>query len=277
MLQFTFIYEDSLQGKSYLALASLNHSVLEANTMSVTPTFLKKLAIKHHYFGLSLITTLAFANCFTLPVNAHSIIYSAPSDNQSGGFNGEVPVKQIGSLLLPKAVVQFKNTEVNILAVPDWLFDRSVVLSGALIKAQVDVQSKGSNLHGLVYFMDGLWLANLSSANAPEIIDTISGERLRGRIRSRLDDAFAFKPETGPMRKLLFTEIKNINSPEPTFLLSLAAQVKLFLKILLYNSMLILLVFLPLLAELLCPKTQKYQNRLLPAQNREFQIAKLLS
>lgn len=144
---------------------------------------------------------------------ADQVTYCAPSDNQNASFTGEVPVRQIGSLLLPKAVVQFKNTNVNVLAVPDWLFDRSIVLSGALIKAQVDIQDKNSNLRGLVYFLDGLWLSNLCSANSIDIIDTVSGEKLHGRIRSRLDNGFAFKPNTGPMQKLLFTEIKNIHSP----------------------------------------------------------------
>jgi hypothetical protein len=181
--------------------------------MSATNTFIKKNAAKSRLLLLSSVAVFSIINCLNLPAFANSIVYSAPSDNQSANFTGEVPVKQIGSLLLPKAVVQFKNTDVNILAVPDWLFDRSVVLSGALVKVQVSVQGQNSNLNGLVYFFEGQWLSNLGSINAIDTIDTISGERLRGRIRSRLDNAFAFKPETGPMQKVSFNDIKNINSP----------------------------------------------------------------
>jgi len=181
--------------------------------MSVTNTFTKNNAFQRTRILLSVLSLIAIFNSFSLTALANPVIYTAPSDNQSGAFSGEVPVKQIGALLLPKAIVQFKNIDVNVLAVPDWLFDRSVVLAGTLVKAQIDVQDKKSNLHGLVYFSDGLWLSNLGSANSVDIIDTVSGERLRGHIRSRLDNAFAFKPDSGAMQKLSFSEIKHIISP----------------------------------------------------------------
>ena len=159
---------------------------------------------------ISLISTESLA---CLPSLANALTYIAPTDNQNGGFQGELPIKRIGPLQLPKAVVQFTDEKVNVLAVPEWLFDRNLVLSGPLVKAQVDVQGQNSSVHGLVYFLEGLWLSNLGSNNAIDVIDTISGEQLRGRIRARLDNAFAFKPDNGPIRKLPFTEIANIHSP----------------------------------------------------------------
>ncbi len=163
--------------------------------------------------SFSILTAYTISNCFTLSALANPITYTVPSENQSGSFNGEMPIKKIGSLLLPKAVVQFKGTDVNVLAVPEWLFDRNVVLSGTLVNVQIDVQDKVSTLRGLVYFSDGMWLNNLASQKATDVIDTISGERWHGNIRARLDNAFAFKPMAGAMQKISFTEIRNINSP----------------------------------------------------------------
>ena len=164
-------------------------------------------------WSLSLLATCTIIQGLALSATANPITYIPPTDNSSGSFSGEMPIKRIGPLLLPKAVVQLKGTDVNVLAVPDWLFDPNVVLAGTLVKAQIDVQGQSSSLRGLVYFSDGLWLSNIASQNALDIIDTTSGERYRGHIRTRLDNAFAFKPESGAMQKLLFTEIKNINSP----------------------------------------------------------------
>ncbi len=147
------------------------------------------------------------------PGLANPLIYIAPTDSQNGSFQGELPIKRIGPLQLPKAIVQFTSDQVNVLAVPEWLFDRNLVLSGQLVKAQVDMQGQSSTVHGLVYFIEGLWITNLGSTNSVDVIDTISGEQLRGRIRARLDGAFAFKPDSGPMRKLLFTDNANIHSP----------------------------------------------------------------
>ncbi len=162
---------------------------------------------------LSLFTASTIIYSTNLSALAYPITYTAPSANQNASFIGEIPIKQIGSIALPKAVVQFKDTDINILAVPDWLFDRSNVLSGALVNIQVELQGNTNTLTGLAYFLEGLWIANLGSPNAIDVIDTISGEQLRGRIRARLDEGFAFKPENGPMRKLLLKEIKNIKSP----------------------------------------------------------------
>lgn len=184
----------------------------------------------------SLITIVWFVvlslciNC-CLPAGAGPLIYTPPTATANGSFQGEVPVKQIGPLLLPRAVVQFKDNEVSILAVPDWLFDRNLVLSGVLVKGQVNVQGESSDLRGLVYFLGGMWLSNLGSANAIDVVDTVSGETLRGRIRSRLDNAFAFKPDNGPMRKLLFTDIENINSPRAYMFSAPAALGKVIIDI----------------------------------------------
>ncbi len=156
---------------------------------------------------------ISFYLTASLPVIANPLVYMAPSAGKNGSFEGEISIKQIGPLLLPKAVVQFKGSEVNVLAVPDWLFDRNLVLSGTLVNAQVDVENKTASVRGLVYFWGGSWLTNLGSANAVDVVDTISGEQLRGRVRAALDNALAFKPEDGPMRKLALTEIKSINSP----------------------------------------------------------------
>src|ERR1700721_2158951 len=102
--------------------------------MSGTNIFRNLRALRHSNIATALFAVLVTFSYLNIPALANAVIYSAPSDNQNACFTGEVPLKQIGSLLLPKAVVQFKSTEVNILAVPDWLFDRSIVLSGALVK-----------------------------------------------------------------------------------------------------------------------------------------------
>lgn len=161
--------------------------------------------------GLFFLISAGSTMCF--PGLANPLTYVAPTENQSGSFQGELPIERIGPLQLPKAVVQFEGSHVNVLAVPDWLFDRNLVLSGPLVKGQIDLQGLNSKMNGLVYFLQGLWLTNLGSNNATDVIDTISGEQLRGRIRTELDSAFAFKPDNGPMRKLQFTDIKNISSP----------------------------------------------------------------
>jgi len=171
-------------------------------------------------FALSLIGQIGLAS---LSAQANTIQYAAATDKQPGQFEGELPIKSLSSLKLPNGTVQFKGEDVNVFAVPDWLFDRNLVLSGALVRAEYVVPSNttgagnsASNtamIAGLAYFLGGEWLTNLATPRAVDVIETMSGERIHGRILSRMDNAFAFKPDDGGTRKVNFSDIKTISSP----------------------------------------------------------------
>jgi hypothetical protein len=147
------------------------------------------------------------------PALANTITYTAPTKDEPGKFSGDIPLTKIGPILLPDGSVQFVDDELNIGAVPDWLFDRDIVLKGAIVRAELVPQQNLSLLGGLVFFYDGQWLPNLGSLRAPDIIDTISGEHIQGRIIGRAGQAFVVKPEAGASRKVSFTDIKTISSP----------------------------------------------------------------
>jgi len=144
---------------------------------------------------------------------ADTVTYTAPTKDQAGKLAGELPLPRISSILLPNGVVQLADDELKILAVPDWLFDRDVVLRGAIVRAEAASQQSGSVIGGLVYFFDGQWLTNLAPTRAVDVIDTISGEEIRGHVMSRMGQAFAVKVDSGGTKKLAFAEIKSISSP----------------------------------------------------------------
>jgi hypothetical protein len=144
---------------------------------------------------------------------AETVTYTAPTKDQPGKLAGELPIQRVSSILLPNGVVQLADDELRILAVPDWLFDRDVVLRGAIVRAEAAAQQNGSVIGGLVYFYDGQWLNNLASPKAVDVIDTISGEEIRGKIMTRMGQAFAVKPEAGGARKIAFSDIRTISSP----------------------------------------------------------------
>jgi len=162
----------------------------------------------------NLLALVCALQCIAGPsAKADTVTYTAPTKDQSGKFQGEIPLSRLNSLLLPNGLVQLADEELKILAVPDWLFDRDVVLRGAIVRAEAATRQNGSVIGGLVYFYDGQWLANLASPRAIDVIDTIGGEEIRGHIMGKIGQAFAVKPETGGTRKIGFSEIKSINSP----------------------------------------------------------------
>ncbi|PWU01709.1 MAG: hypothetical protein C5B53_02470 [Candidatus Melainabacteria bacterium] len=148
-----------------------------------------------------------------LPVWASTIKYTAPTADQAGKFEGELPIKTIGPLKLPNGAAVFQDDQIKIMAVPDWLFDRNVVLSGPIVRAEFAAQGTSQLIAGLAYFTEGEWLSNLASPRALDVVETLSGETIRGRILSRIDNAFVIKPEGGATQKIGFSAIKTINSP----------------------------------------------------------------
>lgn len=159
---------------------------------------------------------LLFCFCqlvFIGKADANTITYVLPSDNQPGKFTGDLPLPRIASVLLPDGLVQLKDDEFQIGAVPDWLFDRDTVLNGAIVRAEIMAKQNVSIVAGLVYFFDGRWLPYLGSPRSLDIIDTVSGEMVRGRVVGRVGQAFAVKLEAGGTEKVNFSDIKTIDSP----------------------------------------------------------------
>jgi hypothetical protein len=144
---------------------------------------------------------------------ANTITYALPSDNQPGKFTGDLPLPRIASVLLPDGLAQLKDDEIQIGAVPDWLFDRDVVLKGAIVRAEIVAQQNVSVVAGLVYFFDGRWLPYLEPPRSIDVIDTVSGEVVRGRVVGRAGQSFAVKLSAGGTKKINFSDIKSIISP----------------------------------------------------------------
>jgi hypothetical protein len=144
---------------------------------------------------------------------AAPIKYTAPTGDQAGKFEGELPLKSLGPVKLPNGAAVFQADQIKIMAVPDWLFDRNVVLSGPIVRAEFAAQGANQIIGGLAYFTEGEWLSNLASPRAIDVVETLSGETIRGRILSRVGNSFAIKPEAGATQKVDFSAIKTINSP----------------------------------------------------------------
>lgn len=151
------------------------------------------------------------------------ITYSAPANDQSSKLTGELPLRRVGSLLLPDGVGQFNTDELRIMAVPDWLFDRETVLAGPIIRAQIVKTPTSSTMSGLVFFLAGSWLGNLGSLRAPDVIATISGEQIIGRVVSRQDQTLAVQLSSGGTRRVNFSDIQSITSPR-AFTFNVPAQ-----------------------------------------------------
>lgn len=161
---------------------------------------------------LSIVLLLASSRDFACADNLFT--YTVPTAEHAGRFSGELPIDRIGNMILPKGLASFLGDELLIRAVPQWLFDRNVVLKGVIVRAEGAQQANGFLLAGLVLMLDGLWLNNLSKASATESIDTMDGATWQGRIIGRIGtgDALTFQHSDGKTESIAFSKIKSINS-----------------------------------------------------------------
>jgi hypothetical protein len=144
---------------------------------------------------------------------ANSFVYAVPTPEHAGKFNGEMPVDRIGHMLLPRGLASFAADELQIRAVPQWMFDRNAVLKGVIVRAEGAAQSNGGFvLGGLVIMLDGLWLDKLAKANEVESIDTTDGAVWKGRILGRINDSLNFQHTDGKAETITFSKIKTISS-----------------------------------------------------------------
>jgi hypothetical protein len=156
---------------------------------------------------------VALTLCLWLSAGAVARANTVTFSPKEGKFSGQLPLGRLGNLVLPRGVVSLKDDEIQILAVPPWLFDRVLVLRGAILRAESVTEPADTRVGGLVYFYDGQWLPNLSKAKASEEISTTDGGIVTGQITGRSDSALLIRKRDGDTQSVPFSQILTVKSP----------------------------------------------------------------
>ena len=167
-----------------------------------------------------LLGTVAFADPCTFTPDTKS-----PQGN--GTFVGQVAVKSIGTVALPQGLAVFDGHTIDIEAVPEWLFDRDEVLTGAVINSSITSSGPNAIIKGLVFFTGGHWIKNLGSLLTRDTITTVSGSTIAGSVQTALPDGLEVLTLTGNRMKVAFTDIQNIVSPRAFRFAATAESLKL--------------------------------------------------
>lgn len=126
----------------------------------------------------------------------------------------DLPIKNVGKLLLQTGTISFsRGAKVNVGAVPEWLFDKHIVLSGKLLQAKVNTQGTVSTVDGLIYFNDGTWLGQLGPSAYNDSIVTTDGATVNGRVRAINDTGVDFQSASGQTQRIALASIQSVSSP----------------------------------------------------------------
>lgn len=174
--------------------------------------------------------TISTAVLCAVVCNAFCIagVYAAPlavTKDSAGGTQIETRVKTdaIGMLKVPNGAVKISGNNVSVSAVPDWLFDRHVMLTGRLLKHNIGTAAGKTSISGLIYFLEGDWINSLPEQKIRDNMTLTNGNIQVGRLRTINDDYVDFQIATGQTRRFKLSEIASIDSPR-AFTFTLPAQ-----------------------------------------------------
>lgn len=165
------------------------------------------------------------------PLAAHAdpVQLKSAADGKPAQGAFALPVSNIAGMLLPNGQMTVDRQNVEVGAVPEWLFDRHTVLTGVLVQLDVSggTAGQGSNLSGLAFFNGGDWLKNLQRSHGRETVETVSGETIQGKIISINRDQLVIDTLPGQSKTIPLTSVANIISPYSFRFSAPASEVKL--------------------------------------------------
>ncbi len=132
--------------------------------------------------------------------------------SQASSFAAEVPLRQLGGLALKSGALVMADNLAEVQVVPDGLFDRRAVLSGAVVKFDQRGEGDSASVSGIIYFFDGVWLHFLDSQNASEMIETTDGAKISGHIIDGDQDSVVMRSNAGSDVRIAFASMSNIQA-----------------------------------------------------------------
>jgi hypothetical protein len=160
--------------------------------------------------NIALALTLVLSGGFA---QAATIDFTPDITGKSGTVRGKIPLEKLAGVDIPRGRVAFKGGLLEVTTVPEWQFDRSVVLSGPVLKTEARIEHGEAYIHGLAYLCDGDWVSYISPAIVRETLVTEKSE-LVGQVERIENGAIEFVELNGQRSQIPVAAVKAIYSPK---------------------------------------------------------------
>lgn len=161
-----------------------------------------------------------------LPASADTIGFKPEVNTNGGAIVGRVPLEKFGLIDLPRGRVAFKNHMLEVSAIPEYQFDRQVVLSGPILKCSCINAGSKVYINGFAYFQGGDWLRYISDVG-DDMVSTADKVYV-GQITALKNGGIEFTPTGGSPVDIGTNEIRDISSAR---VYSFSVPVKAFLNV----------------------------------------------
>jgi hypothetical protein len=146
------------------------------------------------------------------PALAAAVSFTPNPTTNGGNIVGRIPMTKIGNLKIPRGRAYFKSNELEVTAVPEYQFDRSLVLSGPILKCWSSIDGTKASINGIVYFQDGDWLKYIDESVPDKVIT--SNNVYTGQITGLKSGYLEVTVEGGqPPVKVPIADLQEVSSP----------------------------------------------------------------
>ncbi len=170
--------------------------------------------IYHNRFFNRIITSLLLLQLI-LPSSAIAspFTYSLLGSTAQTSLKTTIAVNKLGPLAVPSGQIVFEGNEIEVLAVPEGLFDQRTILSGVMISSQPIPETAPQAIRGLAYFFGGPWLSYLSLPPTFEVVSKTDGTIITGQVVGGDEKSLSLHKTNGDIVAIEFVPIANIESP----------------------------------------------------------------
>ncbi|MDZ4833078.1 MAG: hypothetical protein SGJ27_04685 [Candidatus Melainabacteria bacterium] len=169
--------------------------------------------MKNSHFSLAIAIAFTAANSLLCSDAATAAPIKVVKGASTAGIDARIKTDALGKIKVNNGSVKFSGNDVTVGAVPDWLFDRHVVLTGKLIDSRISSSASGTVIQGLMYFTGGDWINSFEDFKRPDNLELTDGSTLVGKVRAVNPSNIDFQVQTGQTRRVNLTDVKTIFSP----------------------------------------------------------------
>jgi hypothetical protein len=146
-----------------------------------------------------------------LPAQALPVRFSPEANTNGGAIYGKVPLEKLGPLTLPRGRVNLKSHTIEVSAIPEFQFERQVILSGPILKCAA-VNSGGlTYINGIAYFDSGDWLKYIDDRRLDRIIT--DNQVYMGQITALKNGAIEITPTGALPVDIPLANVRDVSSP----------------------------------------------------------------
>lgn len=161
--------------------------------------------------AISKLLSLALIAQSISPAIALPVRFSPENNTNGGAINGKVPLEKLGNLALPRGRVNLKTHKIEVTAIPEFQFERQVILSGPILKCAAVNSGSITYINGIAYFDSGDWLKYVDDSRADRIIT--DNQVYMGQITALKNGTIELTPKGAAPVDIPLASVRDISSP----------------------------------------------------------------